>query len=140
MCGQTMLENTNFSTSLTLTLMGTPAREIQTLLKEEEKGRELAKTIRDDDDVDIEYGFHEPVHERDVNKSKLEKRISSYDWTSLNPPRQDKKLLVLDIDYTIFDHRTPAESARELMRPNLHEFLASVYKHYDLVIWSVSTR
>lgn len=133
-----MLENTNFSAGLTLTLMGTPAQEIQTLLKEEEKGKELASTIKDDDDGDIEDDFHEPVHQREVNKGKLEKRISSYTWTFLNPPRQDKKLLVLDIDYTIFDHRTPAESARELMRPYLHEFLASVYRHYDLVIWSVS--
>ena len=44
-----------------------------------------------------------------------------------NPPRPGKKLLVLDIDYTIFDHRSPAETAAELRRPHLHEFLASVY-------------
>ena len=35
----------------------------------------------------------------------------------LNPPRPGKKLLVLDIDYTLFDHRTPAENPLQLMRP-----------------------
>ena len=37
--------------------------------------------------------------------------------TLLNPPREGKKCLVLDIDYTLFDHRSSAENPRELMRP-----------------------
>jgi hypothetical protein len=44
----------------------------------------------------------------------------------LNPPREGKKLLVLDIDYTLFDHRSTAENPAELMRPYLHEFLTQV--------------
>lgn len=35
----------------------------------------------------------------------------------LNQPRESKKLVVLDIDYTLFDHRSPAENPHELMRP-----------------------
>lgn len=46
----------------------------------------------------------------------------------LNDPRPGKKLLVLDIDYTLFDHRSVAESGIELMRPYLHDFLESAYK------------
>jgi NLI interacting factor-like phosphatase. len=46
----------------------------------------------------------------------------------LNEPRPGKKLLVLDIDYTLFDHRSAAEQGYELMRPYLHEFLTSAYK------------
>lgn len=46
----------------------------------------------------------------------------------LNDPRPGKKLLVLDIDYTLFDHRSAAESGVELMRPYLHDFLASAYE------------
>ncbi len=38
-----------------------------------------------------------------------------------------KKLLVLDIDYTLFDHRSEAQTGTELMRPFLHEFLAQAY-------------
>lgn len=34
-----------------------------------------------------------------------------------NPCREGKKLLVLDIDYTLFDHRSTAENPLELMRP-----------------------
>ena len=46
----------------------------------------------------------------------------------LNNMRPGKKLLVLDIDYTLFDHRSTAETGAELMRPYLHEFLTSAYK------------
>lgn len=45
----------------------------------------------------------------------------------LNEPREGKKLLVLDIDYTLFDHRSVAETGNELMRPYLHEFLTDAY-------------
>jgi len=45
----------------------------------------------------------------------------------INEPRSGKKLLVLDIDYTLFDHRSAAETGNELMRPFLHEFLTSAY-------------
>lgn len=48
----------------------------------------------------------------------------------LNDPRPGKKLLVLDIDYTLFDHRSVAESGLELMRPYLHDFLESAYEVY----------
>ena len=42
--------------------------------------------------------------------------------------RPGKKLLVLDIDYTLFDHRSTAETGYELMRPFLHEFLTAAYQ------------
>ena len=51
--------------------------------------------------------------------------------------REGKKLLVLDIDYTLFDHRSTAETGVELMRPFLHEFLETAYAHYDIAIWYV---
>jgi ubiquitin-like domain-containing CTD phosphatase 1 len=57
----------------------------------------------------------------------------------MNPPRKDKKLLVLDIDYTIFDHVSNAQRGSELMRPHLHEFLTSSYDNYDIVIWSATS-
>jgi len=39
---------------------------------------------------------------RDENLAKINKRISDYKVEVLNPPRAGKKLLVLDVDYTIF--------------------------------------
>lgn len=59
----------------------------------------------------------------------------------LAAPRPGKKLLVLDLDYTMFDYRSQADAAgnlRALKRPYLDRFLASAYKSYDLAIWSQS--
>ncbi|CAI5987945.1 unnamed protein product [Closterium sp. NIES-65] len=45
------------------------------------------------------------------------RRSQHFKLKVLNPPRAGKRLLVLDIDYTLFDHVSPAENAAELMRP-----------------------
>lgn len=42
--------------------------------------------------------------------AKINKRVRDYKITILNEPREGKKLLVLDIDYTLFDHRSVAET------------------------------
>jgi len=39
---------------------------------------------------------------RDENLAKINKRIQEYKLEVRNPPRAGKKLLVLDVDYTIF--------------------------------------
>jgi len=56
----------------------------------------------------------------------------------LHPPSANKKCLVLDIDYTIFDHKSDFELAQEFKRPYLHEFLKVCYTHFDIVIWSAT--
>lgn len=58
---------------------------------------------------------------------QIAKRVDSYEIKMLSEPRPGKKLLVLDVDYTLFDHRSAAETGNELMRPFLHEFLSSAY-------------
>jgi len=63
-----------------------------------------------------------------VYLQKIDKRINDYTIVEKSPPREGKKLLVLDIDYTLFDHRSSAETGAELMRPYLHEFLTSAYE------------
>merc|ERR1719197_791420 len=64
---------------------------------------------------------------------------SIVDINQLHPCRPGKKCLVLDIDYTLFDHLSTAESPIELMRPYLHEFLTQCYQDYDIIVWSATT-
>lgn len=70
---------------------------------------------------------------------QIQCRINYYKFVELNPFREGKKLLVLDIDYTIFDHKSTAETGAELMRPFLHQFLTLAYPYYDIVIWSATS-
>lgn len=88
-------------------------------------------------DLDIE-DEEIAIENQEVYLSKIQRRIKDYEVKILNDLRPDKKLLVLDIDYTLFDHRSVAETGIELMRPYLHEFLTSAYEHYDIVIWSAT--
>ncbi|XP_065361503.1 ubiquitin-like domain-containing CTD phosphatase 1 [Calliphora vicina] len=89
------------------------------------------------DDLEFE-SEEESVENSSIYLAKIEKRIKEYKITELNPPRPGKHLLVLDIDYTLFDHRSSAETGAELMRPYLHEFLTIAYEFYDIVIWSAT--
>ncbi|OMP01594.1 Ubiquitin [Corchorus olitorius] len=91
---------------------------------------------------DFELGEDEAVldiKDKEVNKQKLKRRIDQYKIELKNPCREGKKLLVLDIDYTLFDHRSPAENPLQLMRPYLHEFLTAAYAEYDIMIWSATS-
>ena len=79
------------------------------------------------------------LQNREENLAKISKRVKEYKVNVFNEPRKGKKLLVLDIDYTLFDHISHAEKASELMRPYLHEFLTQAYENYDIVIWSATS-
>lgn len=39
---------------------------------------------------------------REENLLKISRRVKEYKVEILNPPREGKKLLVLDVDYTLF--------------------------------------
>ncbi|KAJ6531234.1 HAD-like domain-containing protein [Mycena capillaripes] len=76
--------------------------------------------------------------QRNIRKVK-EATAALKEINIIHPLRQGKKLLVLDIDYTILDTKPltsgslpPAECAR----PGLHEFLEAIYPYYDICIWS----
>ncbi|XP_015791280.1 ubiquitin-like domain-containing CTD phosphatase 1 [Tetranychus urticae] len=90
-------------------------------------------------DLDIPEECIIPVSQRQEFLAKIEKRVREYKITVFNPSREGKKLLVLDIDYTLYDHRSTAEHVSQLMRPYLHEFLTSAYEDYDIVIWSATS-
>jgi ubiquitin-like domain-containing CTD phosphatase 1 len=43
-----------------------------------------------------------PIKDREEFLAKVERRVKEYKIKILNEPRNGKKLLVLDIDYTLF--------------------------------------
>jgi hypothetical protein len=88
---------------------------------------------------DFELGDEETIDikDREVNKQKLRRRIEQFKMTLLNPCRPGKKLLVLDIDYTLFDHRSTAENPRELMRPCKSHQTSNFCKQYRCICFHV---
>jgi len=106
----------------------------ETIKESQTKPENLPEVIND---LDIEED-EVAVQDREVNLDKIAKRVRDYEVKVLNPSRENKKLLVLDIDYTLFDHRSVAEAGWELMRPYLHEFLETAYQDYDIAIWSAT--
>ncbi len=63
------------------------------------------------------------------NKLKLDEFTEKTTIHFINPLREGKKLLVLDLDYTLFDCKSSANSISELMRPGMHEFLVKSFSN-----------
>jgi len=106
----------------------------ETIAETQSKPENLPEVINDFDIEEEEVA----IQDREFNLEKIEKRVRDYEVKVINPSREGKKLLVLDIDYTLFDHRSVAEAGWELMRPFLHEFLETAYQDYDICIWSAT--
>jgi ubiquitin-like domain-containing CTD phosphatase 1 len=63
----------------------------------------------------------------------------------MNEPRENKPLLVLDLDHTLLDFSSKTlqrdtgstgAAANAMKRPHMDSFLTIAYQHYDLVVWS----
>jgi ubiquitin-like domain-containing CTD phosphatase 1 len=92
------------------------------------------------DDFEFDYVASEDEVKQNVeNRNKLKKMIEIAEITVIHPPRPNKKLLVLDLDYTILDCKHMSQEGINLLdykRPYLDEFLAICHKEYDIVVWS----
>jgi ubiquitin-like domain-containing CTD phosphatase 1 len=73
----------------------------------------------------------DPVHLKRLHKTSRELKINM-----IHQPRAGKKLLVLDLDYTLFDMKSSAANFEQLKRPFTDMFLRAMYQYYDIVIWS----
>lgn len=130
-----MIEETNMTDGMKLMMMGSQEEEIKGIELASRHGLPPLEDDLDDDELDTDARIpKEPTY-----MAKIFRRVKHYKIKMLNEPRPNKKLLVLDIDYTLFDHRSVAQTASELMRPYLHEFLTSAYQDYDIVIWSATS-
>ena len=112
----TVTDDTSLSTVTLkpkLMMMGTPDEEIERLVHEEAVCKEAQRAVVDDlDDLDSSI-LRAPVHVNADYVAKVAERAARYIPLKLGEPREGKKLLVLDVDYTLFDHRSPAESAAQ---------------------------
>ena len=98
-------------------LIGTPEKQIK------EVSTLVIKNNNVIDDFDDDY-FPDAEDVKNAQKynDKLMKRLDQIEIRVINEPRKDKKLCVLDIDYTIFDCKS-RDRIDILMRPFLDEFL-----------------
>eukprot|EP01006_Ploeotia_vitrea_P033441 TRINITY_DN65549_c12_g1_i1.p1 TRINITY_DN65549_c12_g1~~TRINITY_DN65549_c12_g1_i1.p1 ORF type:complete len:377 (+),score=217.10 TRINITY_DN65549_c12_g1_i1:157-1131(+) len=125
------LNNVKINSSRRIMMIGTP---------EEELFVDLADGMEPDvlNDLDYEYKPDEAdnaVKDSD-NIAKVEEYSAKLKLNMLHQPRPGKKLLVLDLDYTLFDMKSKAATFEQLKRPFTDFMLSTAYQHYDMVIWS----
>lgn len=119
-------------------LLGTPDEGFQQLHVQEEIAPHFQEAEEEDDQKDIEIGV-KLIDRPDIQR-KLAQRIAKAHVKELHPPRQGKRCVVLDIDYTFFDLGSTSERPVDLLRPGTIEFLTHVYqKDFDIVIWSATS-
>lgn len=129
-----LIDDLNYKPNTKILMMGTQESKISDI---NTKPENLPDVI---DDFDIDNNTEElRIQDREENLAKIARRVREYKLNILNEPRPNKKLLVLDIDYTIFDHLSHAERGEELMRPYFHEFMTNAYEDYDIAIWSATS-
>uniref|UniRef100_A0A8C5KXK6 FCP1 homology domain-containing protein n=1 Tax=Jaculus jaculus TaxID=51337 RepID=A0A8C5KXK6_JACJA len=96
-----------------------PNTKIMMMGTREESLEDVLGPPPDNDDVINDFDIEEEVLEienREENLLKISRCVKEYKVEILSPPWEGKKLLVLDVDYTLFDHRS----------------------YYDIVIWSAT--
>lgn len=69
-----------------------------------------------------------------LSSEQIEQLVKNGDVKMMSVPRNGKKLLVLDLDHTVFDNDRKATTKIELIRPFLHEFLTAAYRVKALVL------
>jgi ubiquitin-like domain-containing CTD phosphatase 1 len=119
-------------------LMGTRDADLAALQAAAAVGR-AAGVVDDLEDV----GEDEPdldVHVNPAYAALVEKRLGTFKPHVVAGFRPGAHCLVLDIDYTLLDHRTTVSRPTDMARPFLHFFLRTAYHHgYDIVIWSATS-
>jgi ubiquitin-like domain-containing CTD phosphatase 1 len=97
----------------------------------------LVGTVRENHLREAKPESPEPgmVMRNDIHLQRLQAAIQATQIQMITPPREGKRLLVVDLDYCIFDCKSSAP-IQQCKRPFTDDMLAQVYPFYDLVFWS----
>ncbi|KAF9169606.1 hypothetical protein BGX21_010211 [Mortierella sp. AD011] len=123
-----VLSSLSLKNNQTFLMMGTPEAKV---IKAPETLPDVLNDLEEDYTPDDE-AFASMAQ----NQKNLKATIAKCKIDIMNPLRPGKKLLVLDLDYTLIDCKALNNPLIDVMRPGLHDFLAVCYEHYDIVIWS----
>ncbi|KAG0269231.1 DNA N-glycosylase and apurinic/apyrimidinic (AP) lyase [Linnemannia exigua] len=123
-----VLSSLSLKNNQTFLMMGTPEAKV---IKAPEVMPDVLNDLEEDYTPDDE-AFASMAQ----NQKSLRSTIAKCDINIMHPLRPGKKLLVLDLDYTLIDCKALNNPLIEVMRPGLHEFLSVCYEEYDIVIWS----
>ncbi|KAG0245409.1 hypothetical protein BGW41_000036 [Actinomortierella wolfii] len=124
-----VLSSLSLKDNQTFLMMGTPEANV---LKQPEVMPDVYNDLEEDYVPDDEtFANHA------LNQKNLKKVIEKCEINLMHPLRPGKKLLVLDLDYTLIDCKVLGiHPTFEVIRPGLHEFMTICYEYYDIVIWS----
>ena len=95
--------------------------------------------VINDLDWDYQQEEYKNVQISPEYRAQVEDRLSRIKIHNITQPRKGKKLLVLDLDFTLLDSadiRNSADRIEDLKRPYCDEFLERLWPHYDIVVWS----
>jgi len=94
-------------------------------------------------DLDVDFSADPKAAAAYANDQRNIRKVKEFskklEVNIIHPLREGKRLLVLDIDYTILDTKPLTSGAlppQDCARPRLHEFLEAIYPYYDICIWS----
>ncbi|KAF7363862.1 hypothetical protein MSAN_01044200 [Mycena sanguinolenta] len=134
---QERIADLRLATGKKFTLIGTPEGDE---IKDPSQLEILPDVVNDlDRDFSEDLAASKEIKSDNRNIRKVKEATAALKIDIIHPLRPGKKLLVLDIDYTILDTKPLTSGSlppNECARPRLHEFLESVYQHYDICIWS----
>eukprot|EP01053_Blabericola_migrator_P001833 Blabericola_migrator_1__1832@NODE_1499_length_4405_cov_78_417012_g480_i1_p3_GENE_NODE_1499_length_4405_cov_78_417012_g480_i1NODE_1499_length_4405_cov_78_417012_g480_i1_p3_ORF_typecomplete_len227_score38_36NIF/PF03031_18/3_7e06ubiquitin/PF00240_23/0_0046UN_NPL4/PF11543_8/0_067Poty_PP/PF08440_10/3_7e02Poty_PP/PF08440_10/0_28Auxin_inducible/PF02519_14/1_9e03Auxin_inducible/PF02519_14/68Auxin_inducible/PF02519_14/5_2Pas_Saposin/PF09016_10/1Pas_Saposin/PF09016_10/1_7e03_NODE_1499_length_4405_cov_78_4 len=131
--GGALLKNCHFKpiAGADVFLVGTPSAE--QLPTEVAAVRVLSNEQLIYDTVEVEKLVHKLLADPE-NVDRLNAMVAATTICMIRAPRPGKKLLVLDIDYTIYDCKGASKGypIGILKRPFLHQFLEMIHPHFDL--------
>ncbi|KAF7337957.1 hypothetical protein MVEN_02019100 [Mycena venus] len=135
---QGRIADLRLTTGKKFTLIGTPEGDE---IKDPSQLEILPDVVNDLDRDFTEDPVASAVYRNDQrNIRKVKEATAALKINIIHPLRPGKKLLVLDIDYTILDTKpltTGSLPPAECARPRLHEFLEAIYEHYDSSMYMV---